>query len=42
MAMESGDSIDDLSGDDSTTLKKKNNVEADKEISERDVLFGMH
>lgn len=41
MAMESGDSIDDISDEDTTTLKKKNNVEADKEMSERDVLFGM-
>ena len=49
MAMESGDSIDDISDDDTTTLKKKNDVEADKEavkeagkeVSEREVLFGM-
>ena len=41
MAMESGDSIDDISDDDTTNPKRKNNEEADKEVSEREVLFDM-
>ena len=40
MAMESGDSIDDISDDDTTILKKKNDVEADKEaVKEELTLF---
>ena len=41
MAMESGDSIGDISDDNTTILKRKNNVEAGKEVSEQEVLFGM-